>query len=465
MIRTVVRARPEDIERVLASAVQAVQARARTGLLEQSQLQQAVQHIMRQPHCALMLQAPHHKRAPVTRLSALYWRSGGRVYLVVDARRIKGAAHTVPLLRCGSCFPWVAWCALTAVAPERTQRLLDAHIRRAVKAGMAPPPKPITADAVLSIPVRRGPYLYVQTEDGFGNFGCPDGWYEVLHTPDAVEVAPYVFGPNAPESVRRLMSRRYWPLRAAVGDLRNDYCAALVDAGPGAALLAAIVNAAGRRVAELRSERHKRRFVPGTTSIWRRVGTLQLHIKILTAVKPCDGRYSLWWITEDRRAFPSKEKAEAWEAGLPDPTAPDTLGWKVWVMGPDGTLLSPFRHIRWESSVLRTETWDESNVLRGGAGIHARRLPRNIQRVADPTDYFDLTGVYPRHNNFVIVDGVVERFGQYVLGTDGWRAEEVRILRLFAPEAASAALLAARYPDVEVLVRGRSGSEATERSA
>lgn len=49
------------------------------------------------------------------------------------------------------------------------------------------------------------------------------------------------------------------------------------------------------------------------------------------------------------------------------------------------------------------------------------------------------------------ISGIVERFGKYVLGTDGWRAEHVIIRKLLAPTTEIGLELERVYPDVEVI--------------
>ena len=51
------------------------------------------------------------------------------------------------------------------------------------------------------------------------------------------------------------------------------------------------------------------------------------------------------------------------------------------------------------------------------------------------------------------VHGIVERFGRYVLGTEGWRAEWVVIRKLMAPNTKTALALMRKYPDVVVHVQ------------
>jgi hypothetical protein len=51
------------------------------------------------------------------------------------------------------------------------------------------------------------------------------------------------------------------------------------------------------------------------------------------------------------------------------------------------------------------------------------------------------------------VHGIVERFGRYVLGTEGWRAEWVIIRELMAPDTNTALALMQRYPEAKIHVR------------
>jgi hypothetical protein len=99
----------------------------------------------------------------------------------------------------------------------------------------------------------------------------------------------------------------------------------------------------------------------------------------------------------------------------PDPQAPDTLGC-VWHGDADnGRLRSPAVGTIWWTPELRAEEWDT-----GYAGIHAARRPRDWRR-ARLADHRELNGY---HRPSAII-GVVERFGKYVLSTEGWRAEIV----------------------------------------
>src|SRR5258707_15280438 len=63
-------------------------------------------------------------------------------------------------------------------------------------------------------------------------------------------------------------------------------------------------------------------------------------------------------------------------------------------------------------------------------------------------------------NEFIevpLITGIVERFGRYVLGTEGWRAEWVMIRKLKAPSTQIGLLLEQAYPDVEVFYDHEDG--------
>jgi hypothetical protein len=103
---------------------------------------------------------------------------------------------------------------------------------------------------------------------------------------------------------------------------------------------------------------------------------------------------------------------------------------------------------QWHEPTLRVEAWTNDAAVRGEAGIHAVRMPRDWLR-ADP----ELTEI-----GHCDVHGIVERFGQYVLGTEGWRAEWVVIRELMAPNAETALALMRKYPDVRVHVKEQEAS-------
>jgi hypothetical protein len=136
-------------------------------------------------------------------------------------------------------------------------------------------------------------------------------------------------------------------------------------------------------------------------------------------------------------------------ATQPDPGAPDTLGWRIWHWDAERQLLrSPDQGTLWHSGELLVERWDVSSVLRGRGGIHARRMPRNW-----------LQAEWGNHDGPVMstkcLSGVVERFGRYVLGTVGWRAEWVVIRKLRAPTTEIGLALETAYPEVEVIYEDR----------
>jgi hypothetical protein len=131
------------------------------------------------------------------------------------------------------------------------------------------------------------------------------------------------------------------------------------------------------------------------------------------------------------------------------PDAPDTLGWRGWRW--DGhVLISPVQHTPWSDTTLHAEQWSDSAAVRGVAGIHARRMPCDWLRV-DPKAMPEIGSCD--------VHGIVERFGRYVLGTEGWRAEWVLIRELLAPNAQTALALMRRYPEVRVHIREQEVSD------
>jgi hypothetical protein len=150
-----------------------------------------------------------------------------------------------------------------------------------------------------------------------------------------------------------------------------------------------------------------------------------------------------WEEQQKRHAAPQRIR----ERMAPDPDAPDTLGWRGWIW--DGSvLISPLQRTAWHDITLQAGHWEESTVLRGTAGIHARRLPRDWRR-ADPA----VTEI-----GRCDIHGIVERFGRYVLGTEGWRAEWVVIRELMAPDTETALALMRKYPDVRVHVMEQEAS-------
>ena len=146
---------------------------------------------------------------------------------------------------------------------------------------------------------------------------------------------------------------------------------------------------------------------------------------------------------QKRRAEQERLRAEQERLMSPAPGAPDTLGWRGWNMQGD-VLVSPVQRTAWHEPSLRAGQWSDSAALRGVAGIHARRLPIDWRRV-DPRRFPEI--------GYCQIHGIVERFGRYVLGTEGWRAEWVVIRELMARDTKTALLLMQRYPEVKVHVR------------
>ncbi len=130
----------------------------------------------------------------------------------------------------------------------------------------------------------------------------------------------------------------------------------------------------------------------------------------------------------------------------PDPSLPDTLGWRAWIWSEEAKcLLSPHQHSPWPEAELVIPHWDEGDVVRGVAGIHARLVPKRWRYIGWP-DGDGSGGI----GEDVLVTGIVERFGRYVLGTMGWRAEWVVIKELVAPTTDIGLALEKLYPDVVV---------------
>jgi len=129
----------------------------------------------------------------------------------------------------------------------------------------------------------------------------------------------------------------------------------------------------------------------------------------------------------------------------PDPKQPDTLGWREWMWSPDDRMLkSPSQGSLWPEAELVVPHWDEGDVVRGVSGIHAHLVPRHWKILA--THYAEYVSV----DNPLRVHGIVERFGKYVLGTEGWRAEWVVIKELVAPSTEIGLEIEKIYPDVIV---------------
>lgn len=144
---------------------------------------------------------------------------------------------------------------------------------------------------------------------------------------------------------------------------------------------------------------------------------------------------------------------------FPDPAFENTMGYRSWYVGDDGFLCSPHQSTVWRDPELRVEYWDEGDAVRGQAGIHATLVPMAWRRMRP-------VGEAPHHagrrigpftsNDRPCVPGLVERFGKFVLGEKGWRAEWVVIRKLIAPNRYVMAGLKEMYPEVEIIM-GETG--------
>lgn len=129
---------------------------------------------------------------------------------------------------------------------------------------------------------------------------------------------------------------------------------------------------------------------------------------------------------------------------------PNTLGWRGWALSQAVRvgnadvryLVSPQQKTQWDGPDMHSKEWNEAEVVRGTCGIHALLAPelwRNL--VWEQADSAGAT-----------VTGLVERFGRFVLGQDGWRAEWVIVRELLAPDKETAAQLGRAYPEVKIHV-------------
>lgn len=184
-----------------------------------------------------------------------------------------------------------------------------------------------------------------------------------------------------------------------------------------------------------------------------------------------------------------------------DPDFPSTFGWRCWRWDPTAKLLaSPQQADLWHTPELRCDSWDTNSVVRGYAGIHAHLVPKNWTRQVVPEAIFasagtgrgfmfnsgggnggpssivtlgqsssitysiggggggyadtqsSLTQICPFvPPPAIYISGIVERYGKYVLGKEGWRAEIVHIRKLLAPNTEIGLALERAYPDIEVI--------------
>lgn len=128
-----------------------------------------------------------------------------------------------------------------------------------------------------------------------------------------------------------------------------------------------------------------------------------------------------------------------------DSAQPDTLGWREWKFDPSSERLkSPSQDTIWQEAELVVPYWDDGEAVRGVSGIHAHLVPKHWKILCAES------GEYVQTDDPNRVHGIVERFGKYVLGTEGWRAEWVVIKELMAPSTEVGLKLEQAYPDVIV---------------
>ena len=140
----------------------------------------------------------------------------------------------------------------------------------------------------------------------------------------------------------------------------------------------------------------------------------------------------------------------------PSKDHPDTIGWRCWLWNiTDKTLLSPQQSTRWEGPELRCESWDESDVVRGVAGVHAHLVPVDWEDLISPeAPGGGLAFIQEKPHGIcalIAVHGLVERFGKYVLGTEGFRCEWAVIRKIVAPTTEIGLDLEQAFPDVEIV--------------
>ncbi len=139
-----------------------------------------------------------------------------------------------------------------------------------------------------------------------------------------------------------------------------------------------------------------------------------------------------------------------------DPRVPDTMGWREWVWNSaEECLQSPVQLTLWREAHLKAETWDKKDVIRGVAGIHALLVPKHW-KVMHELGMSPASGGPP--HGFSVV-GIVERYGKFVLGTEGWRAQQVVIRELVAPSTEIGLKMEQRYPDVIIHYMDEEGDE------
>lgn len=151
----------------------------------------------------------------------------------------------------------------------------------------------------------------------------------------------------------------------------------------------------------------------------------------------------VWLMRPQRKDIADAIRAWRKNDSRPSFRRPDTLGWRGWDWdGRNYCLKSPSQGTLWPEPEMRVENFETAAAVRGVTGIHACRLPKGDWRKANRPD--DFLGAQ--------VIGLVERFGKFVLGKEGWRAEWVLIRELLAPDEVVARALRRAYPEIPVSV-------------
>lgn len=152
---------------------------------------------------------------------------------------------------------------------------------------------------------------------------------------------------------------------------------------------------------------------------------------------------SSWMIRPNRKELANTLRKLRLIDSRPSWRRPDTLGWRTFGWHPTKhCLMSPVQKTLWTEPELRVTNWTEAGAVRGVAGIHACRLPRGDWRKAQRPD--DMP--------FLPIIALVERFGKFVLGREGWRAEWVFIKEIMVPDEATARAARRVYPEIPICV-------------
>lgn len=154
-----------------------------------------------------------------------------------------------------------------------------------------------------------------------------------------------------------------------------------------------------------------------------------------------DSVITVWQVRPNRADLAEAIKRWRRNDSRPSYKRPDTLGWRTFDWHPNKRCMqSGVQGTLWLDPEMRTEDWSESSAVRGTSGIHACRLPKGDWRKANKP------GDMPQGP----ILGLVERFGKFVLGSEGWRAEWVLVKELLCADAALARQVKAAYPDIPV---------------